>query len=72
LSFELTGLAQPGLEVSGCRFGTIAVTEIERIVFLKCHRRTEVNVLGLVGDGEPAGADDPHYAIAAVENGIDT
>ena len=52
--------------------GAIAVTEIDRIVFLERHRRTEMDVLGLVGDGEPAGADDAPDAVAAVENGVDT
>jgi hypothetical protein len=52
--------------------GALAVAEIDWIVFLECHRRAEMDVLGLVGDGKPARAYDAHDAIAAVENGVDT
>ena len=49
----------------------VAVAEVEGVVLLDRDRGAEIDVLGLVGDAEPARAHHPHDAVAAVENGID-
>jgi hypothetical protein len=50
--------------------GGVAVAEIEGIVFLDGDEGSEVDVLGLVGNAEPARSDHPRNAIGAVEHGI--
>ena len=45
-----------------------ALAEIVGVVFLDRHHGGEADVLGLIGDAEPAGADDTQDAIAAIEN----
>ena len=44
-----------------------ALAEIVGVVFLDRHHGAEVDVLGLIGDAEPARADHAHDAIAAIE-----
>ena len=48
----------------------VAVAELVGVVFLEGHRGAQGDVLGLVGDAEPARAHHAHDAVGAVENGI--
>ena len=48
--------------------GAGALAEIVRVVFLDRDHGAEVDVLGLIGDAEPARAHHAQYAVAAVEN----
>ena len=51
--------------------GAVAVAEVEGVVLLDRDHGAEVDVLGLVGDAEPARAHHAHDAVAAVEDGVD-
>ena len=48
----------------------VAVAEVEGVVLLDGDHGAEAEVLGLVGDAEPAGADHAQDAVAAVQNRI--
>ena len=48
----------------------VAVTEVERVVFLQSDRGAELDVFGHVGNAEAARAHHPLDAIAAIDNRI--